>query len=315
MKMKLLPLVALTALASVIISASPYKKSALVEEKLEGRWDMTLTIDGKPRPSWLEVQHSGIKTLVGYFVGTGGSARPVSKINFNAGKFNFTIPPQWDEGNDMVIEGELQGDRLVGTVLNPDGKTVPFTAVRAPELRRISAPKWGKPITLFNGKDLTGWVPLGPNNQWVVENGILRNPKSGVNLRTEKTFEDFKLHVEVRIPKESNSGIYLRGRYEIQITDSKGQPPSSGLMGGIYGFIKPSDNMAKDAGEWNVIDAILIGRMVTLTINGKTIITNQEIPGITGGALDSNEGEPGPIYFQGDHGAVEYRNIVITPAQ
>ncbi len=288
--------------------------SSLADPTIEGRWDITIDEDGKMVPSWLEVQHSGISTLVGYFVGTGGSARPVSKVNFADGKFSFTIPPQWETGSDLVVEGTLQGEKLTGTILMPTGKKHNWTAVRAPALIRGKAPVWGAPIKLFNGRNLDGWKALG-DNQWVAEGGVLRSPKSGANLITEQKFNDFKLHIEFRCPKGSNSGVYLRGRYEVQITDSKGLPPASGQLGGIYGFIKPSENMAKDAGDWQSFDVTIVGRMVTLMVNGKTVITNQEIPGITGGAMDSNEAEAGPLMIQGDHGPIEYRNIVITPAK
>jgi hypothetical protein len=148
-----------------------------------------------------------------------------------------------------------------------------------------------------------------------VEDGIMRNPASGSNIMTDQVFNDFKLHIEFRYPKGSNSGVYLRGRYEVQIVDSKGMEPSRDLLGAIYGFIAPTDMMAKDAGEWQSYDVTLIGRLVTLAVNGKTVICNQVIPGITGGALDSSEGEPGPIFIQGDHGTVDFRNILITPAK
>jgi hypothetical protein len=180
-------------------------------------------------------------------------------------------------------------------------------------LRNRTEPKWGTPIKLFNGQNLEGWKTVGAENQWVADNGILKSPKSGANIHTTQTFKDFKLHVEFRYPKGSNSGVYLRGRYEVQVMDSKGQQPSKGDFGAVYGFILPNEMAAKDAGEWQAYDITLIGRLVTVVANGKTIICNQEIPGITGGALDSNEGEPGPIFIQGDHGPVEYRNIVLTP--
>lgn len=150
---------------------------------------------------------------------------------------------------------------------------------------------------------------------WLEVNGIMRSPKSGSNLVTDKSFTDFKLHIEFRYPAESNSGVYLRGRYEIQVIDCYGEEPQKDLLGGVYGFIKPSENMAKKPGEWQSYDITLVGRMLTLVVNGKTVICNQEIPGITGGALNSNEAEPGPIYLQGDHGPIDYRNIVITPAK
>jgi len=149
----------------------------------------------------------------------------------------------------------------------------------------------------------------------VVENGILKSPKAGANLVSVEKFEDFKLHIEFRYAKGSNSGIYLRGRYELQVDDAAGLDPSSHHLGGLYGFIAPSENVARAASEWQTMDVTLVGRMLTYTLNGTTVICNREIPGITGGALDSAEGEPGPLLLQGDHGPVEYRNIVVTPAK
>ncbi|MCE7063927.1 DUF1080 domain-containing protein [Dyadobacter sp. CY326] len=282
---------------------------------IEGRWDITVDMAGKMAPSWLEVRHSGNHTLIGQFTSVSGSARPISEVHFKDGKFNFEIPPQWEKGDkNFTLEGTLTGEKLAGSVSTPDGKTYTFTGVRAPSLRRTAAPVWGTPIKLTDGNQIKGWHAAG-ENQWVAENGILRSPKSGANLITDQKFNDFKLHVEFRIPKGSNSGVYLRGRYEVQVTDSKGMEPSLDQLGAVYGFLVPSEMMAKDPGEWQSFDITLVGRMLTLVTNGKTVITNQEIPGITGGALDSNEGEPGPLYIQGDHGPVEYRNIVITPAK
>ena len=282
---------------------------------IEGRWDITIDMNGKPSPSWLEVHHSGMRTLVGQFVGTGGSARPISKVNFTDGKLSFSIPPQWEqENNDLTVEGTLQNDQLTGTLTTPAGKTFNWKGVRAPSLWRDAAPAWGKEVVLFNGKDLTGWHANG-ENQWLAENGILHSPKSGANLVTDEKFTDFKLHIEFRYPKESNSGVYLRGRYEVQVADSKGLPASKDQLGAIYGFIAPIEMVAKEPGEWQSYDITLVGRLVTLVANGKTVICNAEIPGITGGALDSNESEAGPLYIQGDHGPIEYRNIRITTAK
>ena len=302
-----------TIVLSSLVTFANKVESPAADSSIEGRWDMTIDMGGKPAPSWLEIQHSGISTLVGYFVGVSGSARPISKVNNNSGKFSFTIPPQWEKGSDVVVEGGLQANGLAGTIVFPDGKKYSWTAVRAPRLQRSSSPTWGKEIRLFSGTDLKGWRALG-ENQWVAENGVLKSPKSGANLVTEQKFTDFKLHIEFRYQKGSNSGVYLRGRYEVQISDSKGLEPSRGDLGAVYGFIVPNEMVAKDPGEWQTYDITLVGRMITVVANGKTIICNQEIPGITGGAIDSNEGEPGPLLLQGDHGPIEYRNIVITPA-
>ena len=156
---------------------------------------------------------------------------------------------------------------------------------------------------------------MGPRNQWVVRNGVLSSPRSGVNLRTSRTFDDFKLHVEFRYPRESNSGVYLRGRHEVQIEDDYGREPDSHGFSGVYGFIAPSEIAALPAGRWQTYDITLVGRMLTVVANGRMVISNQEIPGITGAALDSKEGEPGPLLLQGDHGPIDFRNIIVTPAK
>lgn len=298
--------------ATVMTIASSFAQEAA--RPIEGRWDVTIEQGGKQLPSWLEVEHSGTHTLVGRFCYAFGSARPISKVNYNDGKFDFSIPPQWEPGtSDMVFEGTVADDKLTGTMVYTDGQKYNWTAVRAP-LLKPTAPAWGAAITLFNGKDLTGWKAMG-DNQWIVEKGVLRSPKSGSNLVTDKKFTDFKLHIEFRYEKGSNSGVYLRGRYEVQIEDSKGKEPWYGFLGGVYGFLTPNEMVAKAPGEWQTYDITLIGRQVTIVGNGKTIISNTTIPGITGGALDSNEGEPGPILLQGDHGPVDFRNIVITPVK
>ena len=280
----ILPFFLLMAFAPSAKTNNIHSRNA-AEASIEGRWDITVDVDGKKSPSWLEVVHSGTKRLVGRYVGITGSARPISLIQFNGGKMSFTIPPQWEEeDNDLVFEATLQGETLSGTMV------------------------------AANGKNLDGWKAMG-NNQWVAEAGVLKSSKPGANLITEKSFSDFKLHVEFRYPKGSNSGIYLRGRYEVQIMDSKGMEPQSGYLGGVYGFVSPTEMVAKDPGEWQQYDITLTGRIITVVGNGKTIICKQEIPGITGGAIDSNEGEPGPLMIQGDHGPVELRNIVLTPAK
>lgn len=301
-------LIALTAVAQA-------GDRSLAADTLEGRWDLTIMMAGKKNPAWLEVRHSGYNTLVGHVVVVVGSARPISKITVNGNKFSFAIPPQWEKGtSDMIFEGSFEGKGLTGSVVFPDGQHYSWTGVRAPSLRRQKETAWGKPVTLIPTSGLKGWHATG-ENQWVVEQGILRSPRSGANLVTDNSYTDFKLHVEFRYPKGSNSGVYLRGRYEVQISDSRGLEPLSGELGGVYGFIAPSDQVAKAPGEWQTYDITLVGRMLTLVANGETIICNQEIPGITGGALDANEGEPGPLQLQGDHGPIEFRNIVITPAE
>jgi Domain of Unknown Function (DUF1080) len=308
-------LMAAAAGYSGVLAQSPAASNP--SNALLGRWDLVVQRGEQTSPSWLEVERSGTATLVGQFVGSGGSARPIAKITFsNDGTFNFAIPPQWDSNpNDITFEGKLEGERITGTMTMGDGQKVTWSGTRAPSLRRTAAPSWGEPIALIGSNGLDGWKPIGRrDSQWSVAGGVLKNANRGANLVTDRKFDDFKLHVEFRVPKGENSGVYLRGRYELQIDDAAGLDPSSHHLGGLYGFIAPSENVAKAAGEWQVMDVTLVGRMLTLTLNGTNVICNREIPGITGGALDSTEGEPGPLLLQGDHGPVEFRNIVITPA-
>ncbi len=295
--------------------SATFEQSRSASDALLGRWDLVVQRGSQTMPSWLEVERSGTATLVGQFVGSGGSARPIAKIVFTEGTFRFAIPPQWERDlNDITFEGRLEGDRITGSMTMGDGQKLTWSGARAPSLRRSGRTAWGKPITLFNGRSLDGWHTVGGGqNQWSAASGFLQNAKGGANLATDRKFDDFKLHLEFRVPKAANSGVYLRGRYELQVDDSAGLDPSSHHLGGVYGFIAPSENVARPAGEWQSIDVTLVGRMITYDLNGTTVICNREIPGITGGALDSAEQDSGPLLLQGDHGPIDYRNIVITP--
>lgn len=308
------------SLAAVALLASPpvhASTPAVQQPPLIGRWDLVIDSKDRHTAGWLEVRHSGVNHLVGAYVGTTGSARPISRIEYKDGTFSFVIPPQWNNAEgDNSFTGELKGDSISGTISYANGKREAFRGARAPSLRRAQAPVWGTPQKLLAGPDLSGWKTLGDApSQWELVNGVLRNKKSGADLVTEQEYGDFKLHVEFKYPKGSNSGIYLRGRYEVQVEDSPSKEPMIDGIGAIYGHLMPNEMAATGPDTWQTYDITLIGRRVTVVLNGKTIINDTTIPGITGGALDSNEGEPGPIFLQGDHGPVEYRNIVITPAK
>ena len=298
-------------------SVTPASAAPTAEQAAIGRWDITLQTPAGAVPSWLEIRRSGSRTLVGQFVGVVGSARPISRVEMKDGELRFAIPAQWEKGpEDLSFQARVQGDRMTGSVTFPDRKRHELTAVRAPSLRNPSnaTVQWGDPLHLLNGKDLTGWRALGESH-WEVADGVLRNTAGGgANLATERKFADFKLHAELRLPASSNSGVYLRGRYEVQIADTLGEPASDGL-GAVYGFIAPSEDAGKGPNEWQSLDITLVGRRITVVVNGKTVICDQEIPGITGGALDSDEAAPGPLLLQGDHGPVEFRNLILTPAR
>ena len=287
-----------------------------------GRWDLRVEGTDGPYSSWLEVSEDAGQ-LKGRFVGRFGSARPIAEIGFTRGVLRFRLPRQYEQRQaDLEFTGEWRDDQLRGKTIGEDGKELTWTGRRAPALPATASPVWGEPISLFNGQNLTGWKVRDEKAAgcWSVEQGSLTNRRGCVDLISEARFSDFKLRLEVKLAERaanggqpSNSGIYLRGRYEVQVLDDAGQPPRIDGMGSVYGFLTPRTNAARSAGEWQTCEITLLGRQVTVTLNGKMILEKAEIPGLTGGAIDSLEGEPGPLMLQGDHGKVWYRNITLTP--
>ncbi|MBO0721995.1 MAG: DUF1080 domain-containing protein [Blastocatellia bacterium] len=306
----------LLCLSLLFLSVSGLTDYTRKDSPILGRWDLTVRGSDAPYTSWLEVTEAEGK-LQGRFVGRFGSVRPIRQIEFNDGKLKFSLPPQFEQMKvDLVFEGKLTGEKLEGSTNGEDGATLQWAGVHAPALRLKANPKWGAPIRLFNGHDLTGWKLRSEKGKgcWSVEEGMMTNSKGCVDIITEQKFQDFKLSLEFKIIEQSNSGVYLRGRYEVQIEDDYGKEPESHGMGGLYGFLTPKTNASKKAGEWQKYEITLIGRQLTVMLDGQTIIDKEEVPGITGGALDSAEGQPGPIMLQGDHGKVWFRNVSLTPA-
>ena len=223
-------------------------------------------------------------------------------------------------GKADVFEARREGLLLKGQVTYADGKVHHFEAKQAPELLQKKAPKWGKPVTLFDGASLKGWKLRDPKakNGWAVVNGELAvvEPKDNADLVSEVLFRDAKLHVEFNVEPKSNSGVYVRGRYEVQLLDnpdSKMALDSHGC-GAVYSRISPRTDAAKPAGEWQALDVTIVGRQITVVLNGIEVV-NGVVDGITGGAIDPYEGEPGPLMLQGDHGKVRFRNVVLTPSK
>jgi hypothetical protein len=238
-------------------------------------------------------------------VGRTGSVHPVRDLKVQGTRLTFEDGPSPDAWELVVKDRKLAGK-------SPDGRV---TGVSAPSLNRRIRGVWGRPEPLFNGRDLAGWEPDKPAaNHWIAENGELQNTQAGANIRTTRKFADFQLHIQYNCPPGGNSGVYLRGRYEVQVEyEPAGKNDSFHSMGSIYGFIPPATVVAPRPSQWEAYDVTLVGRNVTVVRYGVLIVDHAEIPGITGGALDSLEGEPGPIYLQGDHtGGLKYRNIAIS---
>ncbi len=289
--------------------------SAAIEPFL-GRWDLTIKTPKGERPSWIEIsEKEGHAEIL--MVGFGGHAIPTDKVQIQDGTLDFT-PPQVGYSEGAQFQGKLTDGQLAGSITNPKGVNWQWTGQKAPALERTGVPEWGKPIRLFNGKNLDGWRlrDPGPAAVWGVKQGAMVKTATSSDIISTSKFEDFKLHVEFKCDGSCNSGVYLRGRYEVQIAEPAGELPPNRSLGSVYGFIVPNPAATPKLGKWQSYDITLVGRTLTVVLDGQTIIDHQEIPGITGGALDSNEGEPGPIYFQGaEHGQVAFRNIVITPAK
>ncbi len=282
-----------------------------------GRWNLTVTAGSAQYPSWVEVTQADGK-LTGRFVGRGGSVIPAEveiagdELRFSPGRPRSAK----SQVSSQTYRARLVGGKLEGEGADNQGNPLRFTgvrSVRSPAPAR--EPRWGAPVTLFNGRDLTGWTFKNPRGSecWSVVDGTLVNKPPCSNIHSERTFRDFKLHVEFSLDASSNSGVYLRGRYEVQIADHAGREPDIHGAASIYSRITPAANAAGKPGEWQTFDITLIGYRVTVVYNGRTVIDNQELEGITGGAMDSDEAGPGPIMLQGDHGRVQFRKILITP--
>jgi hypothetical protein len=278
----------------------PFVSGANALSPLVGRWDLTITTPKGSYPSWIEFADED-GTPVVRMVGRTGSVHSVGGVKVEGSHLAFT-DPAWDL---TVTDRKLTGRTPDGTI----------TGVPAPALNRNPPAAWTTPEPLFDGHDLAGWRSDQPsNNHWIAQDGELQNQSAGANLRTTRTFGDFKLHIEYNCPPGGNSGVYLRGRYEVQV---EYEPPEKNdqfhAMGSIYGFIAPAAEVSPRPGQWEGYDVTLVGRTVTVVRDGVLIIDNAEIPGITGGALDSHESDPGPLYLQGDHtGGLRYRNITIS---
>ncbi len=173
-------------------------------------------------------------------------------------------------------------------------------------------------VPLFNGKDMTGWKlrRTDGHNSWSVENGVLKNivnqGEHGTDLVTEKKFWNFTVRYEFQVPDGSNSGFYLRGRHEIQILgDFKSGKTAKGGNGAIYNHTAPSEFASKPGGEWQTVEATIIDNKITVILNGKKIHDNVVCDVATGSEIDGNVKDPGPIFLQGDHGTVSFRNLRI----
>ncbi len=300
-------------LVPLICSLSPYANAAPANPFV-GRWDFTRAASTGVGANWLGITEKDGNLAV-WFQPTGGHVIPLSDVKQNGSHLTLVTSPASAGNPATTWELDAAGGKLTGVQKRGD-ETEPLTGLPAPALKRTPPKSWTAPESLFNGRDLTGWEPIGSaaNSHWIVKNGVLRNEEHGANLKSTRTFDDFKVHFEVNCPDDANSGFYLRGRYEVQLeyAPEGSEPPERG-MGAVYGRLAPQVKLPRKPGQWESFDITLVGRTVTILRDGVLIIDRKEIEGITGGALDAREGEPGPFYIQGDHtGGLEFRNITVS---
>jgi hypothetical protein len=282
-----------------------------------GRWDIEVPKEPRHHAWWLEVTGAGTPQIKGRFVGfPGGDMNDIQKIWIENGELHFTFDREGKKAPiHLAYTAKQAGKELHGTFTQ--GKTsLDWIGHRAPVINEKDDGSWheGKPIKLFDGVDLKGWHGIIPDKElgWSVHDDLLSSTGGANNLETNAKYWNFKLHVEYRVGAHSNSGIGLRGRYEVQILEDKGRPIDQHSNGGLYSRIRPTENVSKDPGEWQTYDIRLVGMDVSVVSNGK-LITKGVIDGLTAIACDWEEGKPGPIILQGDHGPVDFRNVVLTP--
>jgi len=312
------------AVAAVLVSAAAV--GAQQQNQYVGRWNLQGTGENSGYVYWLEVKEEGGQ-LTGMFLNRGGHPLKLPVIKVENGELVWS-PEAPARGPAPEFHAKLQGDKLAGSVKQGE-RTIEFVGTRPPKwpTADANAPhKFGPPVELFDGKSMDAWDVQVKDRpmKWVVEEGAMTNTPPGANnLVSKQKFQDFKIHAEYKLdkagvsrsgqPVKGNSGIYLRGRYELQVLDDFGDKPFERGHMSVYGWHTPLVNASKPAGEWETMEATVVGNRVTVFLNGQKVQDNVTLEAITGGALDTNELEPGPIMLQGDHEKVWYRKVTVTP--
>jgi len=278
--------------------------------QLRGRWDVTFTGHHARRAGWFEVRLNDRNEPRVAFQGPWGAVEAATQVSFNGDWLEFRTPT-FGTFRGRYGHHRIRSIRSLGSDAIGDD----WVAVRAPELP-THAIHWGDSVRLFDGTTLRGWhgrsdAPLG----WLVRDGAMTVAFPSNDLVSNERYRDFKLHLQYRLEPNGDSGVHLRGRYEVQLTDRQELVGERGATGSIYGHLPPIASAEKPAGEWNSLDVKLVGREVTVMINHVTVQDHAIIPGITGDAVDSDEGAPGPIVLQGHIGGVSFRDVVITPGR
>lgn len=303
--------------ALLVAGACTPDREGYSDSRFNGHW----VLESEAGPMAMEVSGAGTSELAGAIVGAvGGRLQPFLESRINDGQLAFRVAREFDSG--AVVGSStvawFEGDQLYGETTREDRDGTRTWVGRRPDsVPDIDDGTWveQESVTLFDGSGLDEWHTgsAGRLEGWVADGGVLRNDGQADDLTSNLEFWNFVLHVEYRVSEGGNSGIGLRGRYEVQIYDDFGTETSIHGNGAVYSRIIPDILASKPHSEWQTFDIRLIGRTVTVNLNGVTIINRQLIEGLTAMAQDANESMPGPILLQGDHGPIEFRSIVVTP--
>ncbi|HEY8459452.1 MAG TPA: DUF1080 domain-containing protein [Blastocatellia bacterium] len=287
------------------------------EKPFLGKWDITGVGPHENYVYWLEVKEEDGK-LTGSFLNRSGSVLPLEEIKIEGGELVFSPKMPRADMPKLVSRAKFQEGRLLG-MLTAGDQEIAWVGERAPAWGEFNANKkyrMGSPVVLFGGGTIENMWDVQRKDQpsgWRVVDGVMTNEPKANNLVTRHRFQDFKIQCEYKLEEHSNSGVYLRGRYELQVLDDAGKPPDIHGHMALYSRVKPAVNASLPAGQWQTMEATIVGNRLTVILNGKKVHDNIVIDGITGGALDSKEREPGPIMIQGDHGKISFRKVVVTP--
>lgn len=331
----------LTVVALLVTAAVSAQENPFV-----GRWNLTGTGADSDKVYWLEVTQTGGQ-LAGRFLNRTAHATPLAWIRIEGKELVFQYgrgeggPADPVRACGPIYRARVENGKLIGhhtpepCVLpapgaaaaatpsspQPPARPINWIGVRQPVWPPANANAnhtYGKPVVLVGpGVGLEVWNAPGQAHKgaWKIANGILENEPPTYNPISKQKFQDFKIEAELKLDKDQNSGLYLRGRHELQLALGMGNPATNGRQGfvSIYGWKAPDVDAGKPAGEWQTLEAIVVGNRVTVTVNGKRVHDNAVMPAMTGGALDNDELAPGPIMIQGDHSRVSFRKLVVTP--
>lgn len=301
------------AVAWIVQSASAQPNPFL------GRWVLTSTGTPPAYVGWLEVTQEGNQSSA-TFSNRGGSPTPVASIQIVNGELVFQ-PAAGRRGPSPEHRLRAQGQKLTGTTKAGD-QVVEYVGARPPvwpAADASAAHKFGTPVELFDGKSMDAWELVRPDQPWFVINGEMTNspagakPAPGSNLRSKQKFQDYRIHAEYKLDNGAHSGIYFRGRYEMQVLGDMGQPTDKFSHMAVYGWVAPLVNASKPDNEWQTMIGTIVANKISVTLNGQKVHDNTTLQAMTTNVVDTNELEPGPIQIVGNDGKIWYRKITVTP--